>query len=570
MGKAKFISIRKANRNDDNVPNYVSYGTLANHINNIDIGVIKDVKTDFGHDLEGEESGEGVYRPLIPYVQRISKFYLNVYKQRNDEMKQFKKFPKKSEDSFQFLINFGGDGAPGSGTAFLFSFLNVGQRLMSSRENFLVFGAFCKENCTLVRRYIAQIVTDLKYLENNIFEIKSEDVTVNVEYKVAELSNDMKMLCFLAGELSNSAHYFSTFANVNKADCSNINKNIGDRSSDWKPYSFKQRIEDSVKVQRKCQELSKLNSTKATKRSKLTAYIKDTLKSRQEFPPVIDNFIDRAKSEPLHLKNNIVKEVFIKLLKVAISQTNLGNVKTFTDLPEDTPLFKFCSYIKSDMSCNYLVNKLGQWFNESGGKVEKDFTFRFRGKESFAFLQSFPSLIKILIDHIKQPNSQQRLHQLFLQFLHLRHIVSFIARIESFDETSLTSLQHHCQSLFKLCIVYDLGMPSPSLWAICKAVPYHAKITLADYGFGLGVNSMEGREQKHQSIQKYSHNTTVQNRWPLIFRHEYIQLVHLRENGYDDVKYNTRVKSYIPHAEENSCLKCFLVKEEGKDVCFFL
>ena len=72
MGKAKFISIRKANRNDDNVPNYVSYGTLANHINNIDIGVIKDVKTDFGHDLEGEESGEGVYRPLIPYVQRIS------------------------------------------------------------------------------------------------------------------------------------------------------------------------------------------------------------------------------------------------------------------------------------------------------------------------------------------------------------------------------------------------------------------------------------------------------------------------------------------------------------------
>ena len=112
-------------------------------------------------------------------------------------MKQFTSFPKKSEDSFQFLISFGGDGAPGSGTAFLFSFLNIGQRLMSSRENFLVFGAFCKENCTLVRRYITQTVTDLKYLEDNIFEIKSDGVTINVEYKVAELSNDMKMLLSL-------------------------------------------------------------------------------------------------------------------------------------------------------------------------------------------------------------------------------------------------------------------------------------------------------------------------------------------------------------------------------------
>ena len=79
----------------------------------------------------------------------------------------------------------------------------------------------------MVRRYIAQTVTDLKYLEDNIFEIKSDGVTINVEYKVAELSNDMKMLCFLAGELSNSAHYFSTFENVNKTNCSSIDKKIG-------------------------------------------------------------------------------------------------------------------------------------------------------------------------------------------------------------------------------------------------------------------------------------------------------------------------------------------------------
>ena len=28
---------------------------------------------------------------------------------------------------------------------------------------------------------------------------------------------------------------------------------------------------------------------------------------------------------------------------------------------------------------------------------------------------------------------------------------------------------------------------------------------------------MEGREQKHKKISKYAENTTIQNRWPVIF-----------------------------------------------------
>ena len=52
---------------------------------------------------------------------------------------------------------------------------------------------------------------------------------------------------------------------------------------------------------------------------------------------------------------------------------------------------------------------------------------------------------------------------------------------------------------------------------------------------------MEGREQKHQMIAKYSENTTPQNRWSMIFRHEYLQLIYLRLNGYDDIKYLKKV-----------------------------
>ena len=69
---------------------------------------------------------------------------------------------------------------------------------------------------------------------------------------------------------------------------------------------------------------------------------------------------------------------------------------------------------------------------------------------------------------------------------------------------------------------------------------------------------MEGREQKHQSIAKYAENTTHQNRWPLIFRHEFIQLIYLHEHGFDNVRYNKRSVSYVPSVDDSCCLKCCL------------
>ena len=61
----------------------------------------------------------------------------------------------------------------------------------------------------------------------------------------------------------------------------------------------------------------------------------------------------------------------------------------------------------------------------------------------------------------------------------------------------------------------------------------------------LGYNTMEGREQKQQMISKYTEYSTYQNRWPMIFRHEYIQLIYLRENGYDNVNYTKKSVNYI-------------------------
>ena len=44
------------------------------------------------------------------------------------------------------------------------------------------------------------------------------------------------MLTMLAGELTISAEYFSTFANVSVADCINVKGTFGTESSNkWKP-----------------------------------------------------------------------------------------------------------------------------------------------------------------------------------------------------------------------------------------------------------------------------------------------------------------------------------------------
>ena len=86
---------------------------------------------------------------------------------------------------------------------------------------------------------------DLQYLENNVFEINGQ----KVEFKVGGLPNDMKMLAFLAGELSNSSTYFSSFGNVSKADCNDFKNNFDvSNSSHWRPWEYPKRLFDANKL----------------------------------------------------------------------------------------------------------------------------------------------------------------------------------------------------------------------------------------------------------------------------------------------------------------------------------
>ena len=550
LGKRKYLAIRKANRKSifraERVPNYIPYSDLSTYINSIDIGPLQPLYSG------GQDKVKGMYRDLRLFVPRLASFYLRVNEHRSVKLLTFDKFPRKDPSSFLFLISFGGDGAPGIGTIFNISFLNAGKRIMSSSETFTVLGGDFNETDKVIENYVSNITQDFSYLEENVFPIKINDSTIkNVEFKFVEFPNDMKFLCFLAGELTNSATYFTTFANVS-TDYMDVRKSFG---VDWKPWSYDKRIKDSTAVAKFKKQL-KPGLAESTARNKITPYIA-SLNSRQEFVPLLKKYIDFAKCEPLHLKNNVCQDYF-KIYLIQICGLKPIKEKLFKNLPSDDVFRVFVLFVKGTMKLNLLSIKLISWFNDTK-RSSQDFKFRFRGEESFGFLTHFPTLFKFFLPFFEAINGKSVFFmRLFRQLLCVRKLISYTVRLNNFNQEDLDNMFSVSNKLIKyLC--HDTKTITPSLWVLCHISPTHAEKTYKLYDLGLGVNSMEPREQKHQRIKKYAENTTYQDKWKMIFRHEFIQLIYLRENGYDEKNYNRKGKTYVPIPSPGSCSRCGLL-----------
>ena len=182
--------------------------------------------------------------------------------------------------------------------------------------------------------------------------------------------------------MTNAAHYILTFANVNRDDKKDVKKVLGfDESSDkWEMFPYEKRLKDADIIATKKEQYAKIGILKNTRHSKLVKDIKD-LRSLQEFVPLVEHYIDRAKTDPLHLKNNNVKELFIVLDKLAIGFSNIDKLGCFKLIHEDCVYFKFMQFIHTTMCAGELYSKIKKWFNEQEGKVnECDLNFRCRGK----------------------------------------------------------------------------------------------------------------------------------------------------------------------------------------------
>ena len=79
------------------------------------------------------------------------------------------------------------------------------------------------------------------------------------------------------------------------------------------------------------------------------------------------------------------------------------------------------------------------------------------------------------------------------------------------------------------------------------------------YGKGLALNSMEGKEAKHQEISRYAQNSNFLNRWKQVFWHEFVSLLWLRERGYNLTGSSSSKETYIPkRAFQNDHCYCGL------------
>jgi len=109
----------------------------------------------------------------------------------------------------------------------------VGPRVASPNDNFLLFGANCKEDHEVVTRFTKKIAADIEGIEKKTYTVMGKDVTFSYDL----LPGDMKFLAYINGELSNSAKYFSSFANVCQEESSSLTGKFGKtQNCKWRPW----------------------------------------------------------------------------------------------------------------------------------------------------------------------------------------------------------------------------------------------------------------------------------------------------------------------------------------------
>lgn len=101
----------------------------------------------------------------------------------------------------------------------------------------------------------------------------------------------------------------------------------------------------------------------------------------------------------------------------------------------------------------------------------------------------------------------------------LRNSVSLFSRVH-IDEKDVECIRSECEQYFR-CQAIFLNKVKPTTWTIGKAIPFHTAEMYKQVGFGLGLNSMQGREAKHSKLACYAKNTTK----VCIFLYKYIYIV---------------------------------------------
>ena len=130
--------------------------------------------------------------------------------------------------------------------------------------------------------------------------------------------------------------------------------------------------------------------------------------------------------------------------------------------------------------------------------------------------------------------------------------------------------------------VSNISTASPTTWTIRKAIPFYTMKIHQDLGFGLGLNSTQGREAKHSKLASYVKNTTKGKRlrWRQVFKHDFMETIWLKEKNPWQITYRrgnvveeqepkaTEKDKFIPsHCEKDTFCDCRLPKPSDLSNC---
>ena len=238
--------------------------------------------------------------------------------------------------------------------------------------------------------------------------------------------------------VSNSAKYFSSFANTSTSDLRSLEGDFG-TSSDckWKQWDFDDRLSIARKVSAFKQKIPQ-KLAKSTKRAKVTQFIGNQ-KSREVFEPLIGKLCDKQVLEPLHLENNAVQKLHGDLLSLAIARSNLpAKIVSLSELP-NCCITRFVDALTRDVKASRLKKQIVKWLMEDRGK-DKEFSYRFTVQDTRLVLLGFMHLVDAIRGESEDPKLIFRLLVIVFTATSLRDSTSLFSMYH-FSETKLKELQ---------------------------------------------------------------------------------------------------------------------------------
>ena len=153
-----------------------------------------------------------------------------------------------------------------------------------------------------------------------------------------------------------------------------------------------------------------------------------------------------------------------------------------------------------------------------------------------------------------------RLMSVAFAALQLCDAVSKFSRVET--NAAISQFFNTCSLLMKSV--------NPTVWTVGCAIPFNNAALFREFGFGLGIKTMQGHEAKHVTLSSFALHATLSTRWSLVMRHAYISSIWLRKIDPFHFWYAKCKDKYIPkEAHLPEFCYCGLKLDENETKCFY-